>query len=126
MFKNSKKYITEKKLIEILNIRDLAIRENINCLNRHIKELYSKIEKNIQTTENMIRSLEEKNRKDTVEEKYCYKVEYNNRISFWENEKLFKEWFKNEIFKKKAFKANDKAWAIITEILKEDTDEEMD
>lgn len=137
MFENNKKLVRREDLFELLKERDQVIKNMINYQFIKLEEIKSKTTKEILSLRDAIRSLKEKIRKlkeeektryyqDEIQEKYCYKVQHDDKTSLWENEKLFKEWFKNEIFKKKEFKANEKAWAIITEILKEDTDEEMD
>lgn len=137
MFENNKKLVRKEDLFELLKERDQIIKKMITYQSIKLEELQNITKKEIISLRNAIRSLKEKIRKlkeeertryyqDEVQERYCYKVQHDGRTSLWENKELFKEWFKNEIFKKKEFKANEKAWAIITEILKEDTDEEMD
>lgn len=131
------KYATEKEIINILEIRDNAIKNYIIiALRTEIERLNARISitnENLEELSEKIEKLNEKVNKEidvdrnTREElaHYCYTVEYDETVVSFENEKLFKEWFLGNIYKKRAFKANSKAWDVIYEAIGERHDVEM-
>lgn len=129
-----KKYI--KNIIKNTEIsaKNIKLNElNFDGILPKEKDIQKKIEEFQKEIENLEEEIEDIRQEkfnhyyqDEIAGNYCYKIEIEGRTSLWENPKLFKEWFKREVFKKKEFKANENAWAIITEVIKEITDAKMD
>lgn len=122
-------YATKEEIINVLEMRDNMIKchidknikSNVLSLINRIKE----IEKNI---ENLTEEVEELSKKVNKEidinrnireelEHYHYTLRDDETVILFENKELFKEWFLDNVYKKRAFEANSKAWDAIYEAI---------
>lgn len=99
----------------LLDIRDTSISADLKFTNDRITEIY----KEFSNIYEKLNKLIEKNDRDIKDGKYFYEInlpEENFNVQF-ETKETFIEYFKKEIYKKKAFKANRKAWRAINDYI---------
>lgn len=122
--------ITKKKIIDLLEIRDMAIK---NYIAINLEEEISKLNIRISDIEKDLKKLSKKIEEESDNDyyqgtelaRYHYTVEYDENLVSFENKELFKEWFLDNVYKKRAFKANSKAWDAIYEAIGERRNVEM-
>lgn len=101
-----------KEFRTLLDIRDNSIAINTKILDDRISNEISNIYKQLD-------KLFEQNRRNIENGKYYYEIklpEEKFNVQF-ETKETFIEYFAKEIYKKKAFKANKKAWRAINEYI---------
>lgn len=99
----------------LLNIRDSSFVSRLDLEDNKINKAFAEISNIYKQLEKLIKQ----NKRNIKNGKYVYEIslpEENFSIQF-ETKETFTEYFAREIYKKKAFKANKKAWRAINDYI---------
>lgn len=102
----------KKEFRTLLDIRDNGIGAEFASIRNRINTELSIIYKKLNT-------LDEQNKRNIKDGKYVYELELPEEKFYvqFETKETFIEYFAKEIYKKKAFKANKKAWRAINDYI---------